>query len=404
MNEVGVVFYRFSLAWSRILPDGTLNNINQAGIDYYKNIFKELKAKGIRSFVTIYHWDIPTALQEKGGWLNPEVVDWYVAYAKLCFETFGEYVDNWITINEPKQICHAGYGLGVYAPGVVSNGIGEYVCARHVLLAHAKAWRLWDEKYRPIFHTETTIVLDSDWYEPATYSESDAIAAETKRQFIFGMYANPIIHGNWPKVMIDNIAEFSKKQGFNESRLPAFSNEEIELIKGTYDNLAINHYTTYMVKSIPEPTYEVSFDADSGVAIYQKDSWETAAIDWFKVVPWGMGKLLRWLKHTYGDQVFLISENGVSDRTGTLRDQHRIDYIKNYLSHLLDAIYDGGVNVKAYTLWSIIDNFEWTQGFNGKLGIYYVNQSDPSLPRIPKDSSKYYANVIKTKCLVDECV
>ncbi|CAG9861383.1 unnamed protein product [Phyllotreta striolata] len=408
MTEVGVDYSRFSIAWSRILPDGTADKINQKGVDYYINVFKELKAKGIRSFVTMYHWDIPSALQKQGGWLNPKVVDWFEAYAELCYKLFGEYVDSWVTINEPKQICHAGYGAGVFAPGVVSPGVGEYVCARHVLLAHAKAWRLWDEKYRPVFKTQNTIVVDSDWYEPKTYSKEDAEAAEIKRQFVYGMYMNPIIKGDWPEIMTKYVGELSRQQGFNQSRLPPFSEEEKKLIKGTYDYIALNHYTTYMVKArgTKSRSPPVSWEEDAQVDVYQKSTWKTAAIDWFKIVPWGFGKLLRWIKHTYGDVEIVISENGVSDtdRSGTLRDQHRIDYIKSYMSHMLDAIHDGGVNVVSYTLWSIIDNFEWTQGFNGKLGIYFVNQSDPSLPRIAKDSSKYYANVIKTKCLLDSCV
>ncbi|XP_023019417.2 cytosolic beta-glucosidase [Leptinotarsa decemlineata] len=402
MKEVGVNYYRFSIAWSRILPDGTLKKINQAGIDYYVNLFEELESKGIQAMVTLHHWDIPTALEKQGGWQNPKVVDWFVDYARLCYEKFGKYVQSWVTINEPKQICHAGYGLGVFAPGVVSPGVGEYLCARHVLLAHAKAWHVFDKEFRSKLKSRNTIVIDSDWYEPATHSKADAIAAEIKRQFVYGMYAHPIVYGNWPKIMIDNIAKYSKAQGFKQSRLPAFSQEEIELIKGTYDFLAVNHYTTYMVSALEDPNHVggVSWDEDSGVNSYQKSTWKTAAIDWFKIVPWGFGKLLRWLKHTYGDKEIVITENGVSDTTGTLRDQHRIDYLQSYMSHMVDAIYDG-VNVTSYTVWSIIDNFEWNQGFNAKLGMYYINMSDPEKRRIAKDSSKYLAKVIKTRCLIE---
>ncbi|KAG5873669.1 hypothetical protein JTB14_013335 [Gonioctena quinquepunctata] len=404
MKEVGVDYYRFSIAWARILPDGTLNNINQAGIDYYVKLFEELQANGIESMVTLYHWDIPTALEKQGGWLNPKVVDWFVDYARLCYKLFGKYVKTWVTINEPKQICHGGYGGYDYAPGLESHGIGEYICARHVLLAHAKAWRVFDTEFRATLKSRNTIVTDSDWYEPATNSDEDEAAAETKRQFVYGMYANPVFKGNWPQVMIDNVAKNSKAQGFNESRLPAFSDEEINLIKGTYDFLALNHYTTYMVKASDSDTVaEVSWEADAGVTVYQKDTWKTAAIGWFRVVPWGFGKLLRWVKATYGDKEIVITENGVSDRTGTLRDQHRIDYLSSYMSHMIDAIYDGGVNVTGYTVWSIIDNFEWVQGFNAKLGMYYVNMSDPLRPRTAKDSSRYLANVIKTRCLLDSC-
>ncbi|XP_056637774.1 cytosolic beta-glucosidase-like [Diorhabda sublineata] len=401
MKEVGVDYYRLSIAWSRLLPDGTIDNVNKNAKNYYTSLFEELRANGIEVMVTLYHWDLPTALEKQGGWLNPQVVDWFTDYATLCYHLYGTYVKDWVTINEPKQICHVGYGDGGYAPGVRSPGVGEYTCARHILLAHAKAWRVFDTQYRPTLKSRNTIVVDSDWYEPATSADEEA--AETKLQFVHGMYMHPIVFGNWPQIMIDNVAKFSQVQGFNESRLPAFSNEEIELIKGTFDFIAINHYTTYMVKARSQPSYAVSWVADSGVDSYQKDTWETAAIGWFKKVPWGFGKLLRWLRKTYGDLEIVVTENGVSDRDGSLQDQHRIEYIKNYMSHLIDAIHDG-VRVTSYTLWSIIDNFEWTQGFNGKLGIYFVNQSDPNLPRIAKDSSRYYANVIKTKCLLDQCV
>ncbi|KAG5891685.1 hypothetical protein JTB14_020102 [Gonioctena quinquepunctata] len=405
MKEVGVNYYRFSIAWSRILPNGTIDNINSAGIDYYLRLLKELESNGIEAMVTLYHWDIPTNLEKQGGWLNPKVVDWFEDYARLCYKVFGPYVKSWVTINEPKQICHNGYGNGGFAPGIASPGVGEYICARHVLLAHAKAWRVFDTEFRASLKTRNTIVIDSDWYEPTTNSEADAIAAETKRQFVYGMYANPVIKGNWPQVMIDNVAKFSKAQGYNESRLPPFSDEEVELIKGTYDFIALNHYTSYMVSAIENDNNlkGVSWDDDAGVNCYQKSTWPTAAAGWFKIVPWGFGKLLRWIKQTYGDIEIVITENGVSDTTGTLRDQHRIDYLRSYMSHMIDAIYDGGVNLTAYTVWSIMDNFEWTQGFGAKLGMYYVNMSDPMRPRTAKDSSRYLANVIKTRCLLDSC-
>uniref|UniRef100_V5GVG8 beta-glucosidase n=1 Tax=Anoplophora glabripennis TaxID=217634 RepID=V5GVG8_ANOGL len=218
------------------------------------------------------------------------------------------------------------------------------------------------------------------------------------------MYANPVYKKNWPQIMIDRVAARSEKEGLTSSRLPAFTDEEVDYVSGTYDFLAINHYTSYMVSGAGEPAIgEPSWEKDAGGYVYQKDSWEQAAAGWFRIVPWGIGKLMRWLKSTYGDLEIVVTENGVSDRTGTLEDDHRISYYKSYMSHLLDAMYDGQVNVTGYTAWSIIDNFEWTQGFNAKLGIYYVNMSDPERPRVPKKSSKYYANVIKTRCLLDEC-
>lgn len=148
MKEVGVNYYRFSIAWARILPTGRTDKINQAGINYYLNLLKELKDNNIEAMVTLYHWDIPTALQDIGGWTNPEIVDIFAEFAQLCYELFGSYVQTWVTINEPKQICHGGYANAGYAPGIDSPGVDEYKCARNVLLAHAKAWHIYDREFR----------------------------------------------------------------------------------------------------------------------------------------------------------------------------------------------------------------------------------------------------------------
>ncbi|XP_018576585.1 myrosinase 1 [Anoplophora glabripennis] len=404
MKEVGVQYYRLSISWARILPTGRIDKVNQAGVNYYLNVLKELKANGIEAMVTLYHWDLPTALQDIGGWTNPEIVEVFADFARLSYGLFGDYVQTWVTINEPKQICHGGYANAGYAPGIDSKGVGEYSCARNILLAHARGWHIYDQEFRSKQNGRITIVIDSDWYEPTNYTPEDEQAAETKRQFVFGMYANPVFIGNWPQVMIDRVADRSAKEGFNSSRLPAFSDEEISLIKGTYDFLALNHYTTYMVGAADEPAIgSPSWELDAGGNVYQKDTWEQAAIGWFRVVPWGFGKLLKWIKATYGDLEIVITENGVSDRTGTLEDDHRINYIRSYMSHMLDAMYEDNIKITGYTLWSIIDNFEWTQGFNAKLGIYYINMTDPERPRVAKKSSKYYAKVIETGCLLDSC-
>nr|CAH7737285.1 unnamed protein product [Callosobruchus chinensis] len=246
------------------------------------NLLQELHRNGIEPMVTLYHWDLPTALQNQGGWMNNKVVGWFTDYARLCFQHFGPLVKHWATINEPKQICHAGYGIGIGAPGITSGGVGEYLCAKYVLLAHASAYHVYDKEFRPTQQGKITIVLDSDWYEPGT--PADEAAAEVRRQFVYGMYANPIINGNWPQVMIDRVALRSQMEHFNHSRLPAFAPVQQRMLKGTFDYLSINHYTTYMVSAIPErPAGHPSWDLDAGVRLWQKAEWETAAIDWFKV-------------------------------------------------------------------------------------------------------------------------
>nr|CAH7737290.1 unnamed protein product [Callosobruchus chinensis] len=217
------------------------------------------------------------------------------------------------------------------------------------------------------------------------------------------MYANPIINGNWPQVMIDRVALRSQMEHFNHSRLPAFAPVQQRMLKGTFDYLSINHYTTYMVSAIPErPAGHPSWDLDAGVRLWQKAEWETAAIDWFKVVPWGFHKLLRWMKKTYGDYEIYVTENGYSDRTGELDDLRRIAYYRRYMSHMLDCINEG-IRIIGYTAWSIIDNYEWNMGYVAHSGMYYINMSDPARPRMPRKSSYYYNHIITTRCLLSEC-
>lgn len=149
LKAVGMQTYRLSVAWARILPTGRINNINAAGVQYYKNLLKELKDNDIEPMVTLYHWDLPQVLQDQlGGWLNESITDLFADYAKVCFKLFGDDVKWWVTINEPKQVCHSGYGAGVWPPNIASYGIGEYVCAKNVLLAHAKAYRIYDKQFR----------------------------------------------------------------------------------------------------------------------------------------------------------------------------------------------------------------------------------------------------------------
>ncbi|XP_063932770.1 myrosinase 1-like [Zophobas morio] len=405
LKNLGVNYYRFSLSWSRILPTGYTNQINEAGVEYYKNFISALKENGIEPFVTLYHWDLPQPLQEIGGWPNPLLEDIFAEYARTAFSLFGEEVKNWMTFNEPKQTCLAGYGLGSAAPGISASGIGEYECMHTIMKAHARAYHIYDEEFRPTQSGRISIVLDTGWYEPASDSEEDMEAAERSLQFEHGWCAHPIYHpdGNYPQVMIDRIADRSQKEGFSKSRLPEFSAEEIEYIRGTFDFLCINTYTTSMVKWTND--YEIGtpgFYADVSVSTYQDPSWNGSASSWLKVVPWGMRKLLNWIDQTYNHPEIVITENGYSD-DGRLDDPNRLNYYAEYLTSLLEAILEDGVNVSGYTAWSLMDNFEWTSGYTVKFGLYQVDFDNPNRTRTIKGSGEYYKNVIASKCLVDTC-
>ncbi|KAJ8983484.1 hypothetical protein NQ317_014943 [Molorchus minor] len=407
IKAMGLDYYRLSIAWSRILPTGYPDEINQKGVDYYTNLFVELKENGIEPMVTLYHWDLPQPLEEElGGWLNSKTADLFSEYAKICFELFGEYVKAWVTINEPKQVCDSGYDRGHFAPGIVSYGIGGYRCAYNVLLAHAKAYHVYDENFRTEQGGKIAMVLDSSWYEPGSDSEADQEASERIMQFYYGLYANPIVHGNWPQIVIDRIGNRSQLEGFAQSRLPVFTQEEIDYIKGTYDYLALNHYTTTMVNGTSEEEIGTpSCSADRSVLEWNNPEWTKNGSSWIYVVPWGLRRELGWLKKTYGDVEIIITENGLSDQSGVMEDDHRIAYFQGYLSSCLDAIYEDGVNLTAYIAWSIIDDWEWTGGIwvrianisLTKLGMYAVNFSDPERTRTPRKSASFFTNVVKTR-------
>lgn len=193
MKELGLDFYRFSIAWSRVLPNGFADRINQAGVDYYNNLINEMLANGITPFVTMYHWDIPNNLQKLGGWSNPLVVDWFVEYAKVLLDKFGDRVRYWMTINEPKQICYEGYGSDLKAPFLNMTGIAEYLCAKNVLLAHAKVYRMYDEQYRRLQNGTIGISISFTWYEPASDTLDDHQAALDARQFDVSIFINILL-------------------------------------------------------------------------------------------------------------------------------------------------------------------------------------------------------------------
>ena len=183
LKEAGMQFYRFSISWSRVMPRGDTANINEAGLRYYDNLINELIANGIEPMVTMYHWDLPSALQEWGGFTNPAIIDYFVDYAELLFRRYGDRVKKWLTFNEPSMICDAGYGEGSFAPLVHSPGVGVYLCSHHLLIAHAKTYDLYKDRFkRP--DTKLGIVINCGMTWPKDSNRpQDYVAAETSLQF-----------------------------------------------------------------------------------------------------------------------------------------------------------------------------------------------------------------------------
>ncbi|XP_077297967.1 myrosinase 1-like [Arctopsyche grandis] len=400
LTELGVDFYRFSLSWSRILPTGFSEKISDDGLKYYNAIIDNLLEANVTPIVTIYHWDLPKSLQDLGGWTNPLMADYFADFSNVVFEAFGDRVKTWLTFNEPLVFCQQGYGGMGKAPALNLTGVGEYLSAHTVLKAHAKVYHLYDENFRPAQKGRISMTISGQWYEPDTDSPEDLEAALVAEQFDVGWFGHPIFskEGDYPNAMKERIMKRSEEQGYTKSRLPEFTAEEIEYIKGTYDFLGLNHYTTYSVKANGETNFvEPSFEHDRGVKVFQEATWPSSASSWLKVVPWGFTKMLKWIRSNYANPEVMVFENGFSDN-GTTDDQDRINYHRLYLNAMLDAV-DSGCNITAYTVWSLMDNMEWLRGYTELFGLYRVDFNDTERKRTPKSSAFYYRDVIKDRAV-----
>nr|SGZ49382.1 beta-glucosidase [Zygaena filipendulae] len=399
LRELGVDTYRFSLSWSRILPEGFSHKINQEGVQFYNNYINEMLKYNITPMVTLYHWDLPQKLQEYGGFLNPMISDWYEEYVRLAFELFGDRVKHWITFNEPCITCNDGYGGRYKAPNVNTSGIGEYLCIKNVVLSHAKAYHAYQKDFKSSQHGQIGITMIINWQEPLTDSEDDALAAELKRQAEWGVYVEPIFskHGGFPREIVDRVAEKSAEQGYAWSRMPEFTDEEREFVRGSADFLGVNHYTAFYIAALEKnPEYPVpSLLDDIGIDDYIPHRWPKAASPWLTKAPRSLYKTLMNLKSRYNPTI-IITENGWSARNAGLIDDDRVDYYRDALEDVLDALNEG-VKLKGYIAWSLMDNFEWNQGFTERFGLYQVDYSDAKRTRTPRKSAFVYKQVIKSR-------
>lgn len=399
LKNVGMNFYRFSIAWSRVLPTGDISVVNQAGVTYYNKLINALLENGIEPMVTMYHYDLPQALAQFGGFTNPIIVDYFAAYADLLFGLFGDRVKYWMTFNEPLEFCIKGYGKATHPPQIHAPGVGEYLCLDTILKAHATAYRLYRRKYYKSQNGKVSITISSQFTYPVN-STTDVINEHKERslQFQIGWVAHAIYKGGYPPVMRHRIDTNSRREGRTWSRLPQLSSKWVATIKGTTDFFSLNYYTSRQVVElndnnaaaegieIPSWSYDLHL---SHSASYQ---WKQSQLKWLYSVPEGMGDILRWIKKEYKNPEVIISENGWSD-DGRLNDVDRVKYLKDHLSQVVNAVRRDGCNVKGYTVWSILDNFEWLSGYIEKFGLHYVNFTSPGKERTPKWSADFIRNV-----------
>jgi beta-glucosidase/6-phospho-beta-glucosidase/beta-galactosidase len=324
------------------------------------------------------------------------IVEYFDHYVDVLFEAFGDRVKRWITFNEPYIFCNNGYGSGFHAPLIHQPGLGEYLCGHNVLIAHARAYHLYKEKYKSDFNGQVGICLYSAFFYPHSDSVNASLADQAVNHML-GWFAHPIFSssGDYPKIMKDNIKRNSDKEGRPWSRLPEFTTQEIESLKGSSDFLALNYYTSRLVhpKEIYPDVY--NWESDAGIIQLVDPSWIKGKSYFLYSVPDGLHDLLVWIKDNYDNPQVLITENGWSDG-GEIEDDNRITYLRDHLNAISRAI-KNGCNVKAYTMWSLIDNFEWTAGYTECFGIYKIDFASPNKERIAKKSSTYFSEVAKSK-------
>jgi len=374
MADLDLRAYRFSISWPRIMPQGT-GAVNPAGLDFYDRLVDGLLKHGIEPCATLYHWDLPQALQDRGGWPNRDTVHHFAEYARVVAGRLGDRVTTWVTHNEPFVIALAGYYFGNFAPGVKDLG-AALKAVHHLLLSHGYAVEALRDTAR--CKLQIGITLDFHPIHSASDTEQDRQAAtrfDTARNRLF---ADPVCLGKYPEEL----------DAIYGSLLPRVEPEDLKRIATPIDFLGVNYYTRAVIQHDPEAPFAKARRILPEGNDYSQ-MWET--------YPAGIHELLTRLWADYHPAKILITENGDAvpdglDIDGRVRDVRRIRYLRDHLAQIHRAIVDG-VPVGGYFAWSLMDNFEWAYGYGMRFGIVYVDYE--SLKRTVKDSGRWYAQVIR---------
>ncbi|XP_059283635.1 beta-glucosidase 18-like isoform X1 [Lycium ferocissimum] len=420
MHSIGLTAYRFSISWSRVVPRGRSGKVNFAGVTFYSKLIDSLLLKGITPFVTVSHHDHPQELEERyGGWLDPIMQEEFTHFAQICFERFGDRVKHWITINEPNILAEMGYVTGNYPPAHCSRPFGNcsagnsdtepLIVMHNMLLAHAKAAKLYRDHFQPKHGGLIGIVANAFMYKPLRDNDFDRDAANRALVFTTAWVFDPLVLGDYPP-------EMRKYLG---SLLPRFTSDERNLIKNSIDFIGINHYGTLYAKDCiysscvcsdssctaggdhPIHGYLITLGEKDGVSI-----GERTGMPRFFVVPKGMEEVVDYMKKRYHNKPMFVTENGYSSLNPTTaqadelqHDTKRVEFHKAYLASLAQAIRNGA-DVRGYFIWSLMDNFEWARGYEMKFGLYYVDRA--TLDRVPKLSAKWYRDFLTNSSLNGE--
>jgi len=375
MRELGLNAYRFSVSWSRIFPEGK-GHINEKGLDFYRRLVDSLRAAGILPLITLYHWDLPAALDDRGGWLNRNIARWFADYASVMFRTLDDRQPMWATLNEPWVVTDGGYLHGPLAPGH-RNWFETPIAAHNLLRAHGAAV----EAYRAVGKGRIGIVVNLEPKYPASDSKEDRDALVRADAYMNRQYLDPIFLGSYPKELPPLFGE----------AWPPLPDIDFDLIRQKIDYLGINYYKRGITKNNPNVMIERAERVNNPRAVYTETDWE--------VFPQGLTEILVWVSDRYGKLPLYITENGAAfydppTADGTVDDPLRVDYLRQHLRAAREAIRNG-VDLRGYCVWSLLDNFEWALGYSKRFGIIHVDFETQK--RTLKASAKFYKEVIRTR-------
>jgi beta-glucosidase len=374
MREMGLDSYRFSISWPRLFPNGG-GKLNQPGLDFYQRLVEELLRHDIVPMATLYHWDLPQALQDKGGWLNRDTADWFAEYADTVFQRLGDRIPLFVTLNEPWCSAVLGHAMGVHAPGL-RDYASALAAAHHLLLGHGKAVQAFRQSGAEGQIGLTNVLTPM---EPASDAAEDVEAADRMDALTNRWFLDPVFKGTYP----------AELRALGADAL--VRDDDLQLISQPLDFLGVNYYFRQVIKANPaDPLIQATALEPSG---------ERTAMGW-GVSPDGLREALLRVKRDYGDIPIYVTENGAAYEdvlegdaaTGyTVHDPKRIAYLRNHLLAVHEAM-AARVEVRGYYVWSLLDNFEWQEGYAKRFGLVYVDYATQR--RIWKDSAKWYRDVI----------
>jgi len=373
MRTLGTNAYRFSISWSRVMPRGR-GPVNPAGLDFYERLVDALLDHAIEPMVTLYHWDLPAALDDQGGWLNPDIAHWFAEYTAAVVRRLDGRVKLWTTINEPWVVTDGGYLYGALAPGH-RNRFEAPIASHHLLRAHGQAVLT----YRSEGRHRIGIVVNIEPKYPASDNPADRAATNRADAYMNRQYLDPIFLGRYPEEL---------GQMFGDA-WPQWPADDLALSRQPIDFVGVNYYTRSVTRFDPHPWLFQAAPTPQPRATYTETGWEVCAP--------ALTDVLVWVKNRYGNLPIYVTENGAAFFDPpmvdgeALADPLRVAYLHQHIAAVHAAI-DHGVDVRGYFVWSLLDNFEWAHGYSKRFGIVHVDFQTQK--RTLKDSARFYARVI----------